>query len=142
MAPQNHSSPKPRLLNAARPRADGKVRQRGLMSVALRSVEEKESFVRYVGSNGSTQAQFMQDRYACYQETLQRVSTSKSTQYFGASKSHLLVTCNALQACLAARGYLREDTTNPDDLKKPAVTTFRPAPKLTAANSGKRPRWT
>jgi hypothetical protein len=61
----------------------------------------------------------MTDRYACLQETQQRVSDTYVNQSGGASTSQVMPTCSAWNACLAARGYFRADTTNPEDFKQP-----------------------
>ena len=77
------------------------------------------TYIRYLSSNNATQAQFMQDRYQCYQETKQRISGAFVNQYGGTSSSQVLPSCSAWRACLAARGYYRSDTTNVAELHAP-----------------------
>ena len=72
------------------------------------------SYYRYFNPK-SNQQQFMKDRYACLQETQQRVSGAYVNQYGGASSSTVMPPCSAFNACLASRGYYRSDTTNPND---------------------------
>lgn len=65
--------------------------------------------LRYESLRGATLDQFLRDRYACYQETAQRVSGAAITPYGGAATSNVIPSCSAFSACLAARGYLRND---------------------------------
>src|ERR1035437_798853 len=69
------------------------------------------TYIRWMTSTSATQQQFMQDRYACLQETQQRVSGAFVNQYGGASSSQVMPPCSAFNACLASRGYYRSDTT-------------------------------
>src|SRR2546425_1016341 len=77
------------------------------------------TYYRYISTSGATQEQFMRDRYSCYQETQQRVSNAYVNQYGGTSSSQVRPTCSAFNACLAARGYHRSDTTNLADFNQP-----------------------
>jgi hypothetical protein len=77
------------------------------------------SYMRYVSNNGASQQQFMQDRYACYQETRERVSSAAVNRYGGAASSQVIPSCSAMGACLAARGYFRSDTSDLADFQKP-----------------------
>ena len=77
------------------------------------------TYVRYLSNNGATQQQFMNDRYSCLRETQQRVSGAYVNQYGGAANSQVMPPCSALNACLAARGYYRSDTTNLADFNQP-----------------------
>lgn len=77
------------------------------------------TYIRWMNSSGVTQEQFMKDRYACLQETQQRISDAYTNEAGGASTSQVMPTCSAWNACLAARGYYRSDTTNLDDFKRP-----------------------
>jgi hypothetical protein len=77
------------------------------------------SYIRYVNSSSPSQQQWAQDRYSCLQQTQQRVSTAVEDQYGGAASSVVMPSCSAFNACLAARGYLRSDTTNVADLNLP-----------------------
>ena len=61
----------------------------------------------------------MQDRYACYLETRATVSAAVANQYGGAAASQVVPSCDAMAACLAARGYYRADTTNLADFNTP-----------------------
>ena len=74
------------------------------------------TYIRYLSTNNATEAQFMQDRYQCYRETQQRVSGAFVNQYGGAASSQVLPSCSAWNACLAARGYYRSDTTSVAEL--------------------------
>ena len=49
----------------------------------------QETYIRYVSSAATSQDQFMKDRYACYQETQQRVSIASVDQYGGAANGQL-----------------------------------------------------
>lgn len=60
----------------------------------------------------ATQEQFLRDRYACLQETQQRVSGAVISGYGGAARSQVIPSCSAMSACLAARGYLRSSNGN------------------------------
>ncbi len=77
------------------------------------------TYIRYLSSNNATESQFMQDRYQCYQETQQRISGAFVNQYGGAASSQVLPSCRAWNACLAARGYYRSDTTSVAELNQP-----------------------
>ena len=73
------------------------------------------TYIRWITTTGATQQQFMNDRYSCLKETQQRVSGAYVNQYGGVSNSQVQPPCSAFNACLAARGYYRSDTTNPAD---------------------------
>lgn len=77
------------------------------------------TYVRYMTTTGASQQQFMADRYTCLRETQQRVSGAYVTQFGGAASSHVMPSCSALNACLAARGYYRADTSNRSDFNQP-----------------------
>ena len=77
------------------------------------------TYIRWVNSRGVSQEEFMKDRYACLQETQQRVSDAYVNQTGGASTSQVMPTCSAWNACLAARGYYQVNTTNLEDFKQP-----------------------
>jgi hypothetical protein len=83
-------------------------------------------YIRYIGSNGASQQQFMNDRYSCLRETQQRISGAFVNQYGGASQSQVAPSCSAMAACLAARGYYRADTTNPADFNQPGSLSVPP----------------
>ena len=76
------------------------------------------TYIRYINPN-ATQEQFMKDRYECYQETQQRISGAYVNQYGGAASSRVMPSCSAFNACIAARGYIRSDTTNLADFNQP-----------------------
>jgi hypothetical protein len=89
-----------------------------LLAVALTVGGCATTYIRWVNARGVTQEQFMKDRYACLQETQQRVSDAYVNPTGGASTSQVMPTCSAWNACLAARGYFRADTTNLEDFKQ------------------------
>lgn len=49
------------------------------------------------------------DRYSCYQYTQQFVTQADISEPIGISKSQVIPSCGAFNACIAARGYLRSD---------------------------------
>ena len=67
--------------------------------------------MRWTNNNNATYDQWMKDRYACYNETQQRVSGAYVGPYGGAASSTVIPSCSAFNACLAARGYFRSDAT-------------------------------
>jgi hypothetical protein len=67
------------------------------------------TIIRYTNNNNSTYDQWIKDRYACLQETQQRVSAAQINQYGGSSTSVVVPTCSAYNACLTSRGYFRSD---------------------------------
>ncbi len=75
------------------------------------------SNMRFVSNNNVTQDQFIPDSYACYQETQQKTSAVDIEQYDGAVSGQAITSCSAFNACLAARGYYRSDTTNLADFQ-------------------------
>jgi hypothetical protein len=94
-----------------------------------------QTYMRYVGSTGASQDQFMKDRYTCYQETRARMSGAYANQYGAAAGSQVVPPCSAFNACLAARGYYRADTTNLDDFKVPG-NYFVPASAMIQCGPG------
>ena len=50
---------------------------------------------------------FAQSRYQCAQETSRRVSGAYINQYGGSSSSNVIPDCSTFSACLAAKGYYR-----------------------------------
>ncbi len=48
----------------------------------------------------------MRDRYACLQESTQRVSGAYVNQYGGASDSRVVVSRGMFLSCMGARGYV------------------------------------
>lgn len=89
-----------------------------LLLAAMGGCASTPAYMRYVSNTGASQDQFMKDRYACYQETRARVSGAFVSQYGGAANSQVMPPCSAFNACLAARGYYRADTTNPNDFNQ------------------------
>jgi|SRR5215469_4749406 len=77
------------------------------------------NYMRYVSNTDATETQFLQDRYQCLQETAHQVSGAYVNAYGGAASSQVMPSCSAFNACLAARGYYRSDTTNLADLNVP-----------------------
>ena len=68
---------------------------------------------RWASSNvGATQQQFVQDRYACYQETRAPVGTAYSHAYGSGAGSVVKPSCSAFISCLAARGYTEQKEGN------------------------------
>lgn len=69
------------------------------------------SVLRWTSNNQATQQQWLNDRYSCYSETQQRVSDPSADQP-GVNPNRVDgPICRAFNACLAARGYTRSDTT-------------------------------
>ena len=75
--------------------------------------------IRYI-NYGVTQEQMLKDRYECYQETQQTSSNvyigspSASVDqwaevYGGTASRQVIPSCGAFNACMAARGYIRDD---------------------------------
>jgi hypothetical protein len=81
------------------------------------------TYIRYINTSHPTQQQWAQDRYACLQETQQRVS-------LGAATSVVMPTCSAFNACLAARGYHRSNTANIADLNSSGSYGVTPSEKI------------
>ncbi len=69
------------------------------------------TIMRWTNNNQSTQDQWMKDRYACYNETKQRISGASVDQSGANANSIVIPMCSAFNACLAARGYNRSDAT-------------------------------
>ena len=76
--------------------------------------------VRYLNKNGKTEEDLLKDRYACYLEVRQRISESSSggygdaygLSYSGNSYSVVIPSCSGINACLAAKGYIRSNEGN------------------------------
>ena len=69
------------------------------------------SVLRWTSNNQATQQQWLNDRNSCYNETQQRVSDPSADQP-GINPNRVDgPICRAFNACLAARGYTRLDTT-------------------------------
>jgi len=90
------------------------------------------SYIRYVNTNrAATQQDFMKTRYLCYKETQQRTESAYINQFGGAASSVVLPACSAFNACLAAQGYYRSDTTdrsvfnNPGNFAVPAGSDIK-----------------
>ena len=81
------------------------------VAVALALLSGCVTVPRYAGS-GKSQADFMRDRYQCYQETQQRVSGAYVNRYGGAADSRVMPSCSAFSSCLAARGYYESERGN------------------------------
>jgi hypothetical protein len=68
--------------------------------------------MRWTSNNHATQEKWLNDRNTCYNETQQRVSDgSLDASGVKAANSVDGPICRAFNACLAARGYIRSDTT-------------------------------
>jgi hypothetical protein len=88
--------------------------------VALALVACTPSYYRYVGPTNSTEQQFLNARYACYQETRQRTYSAYVDVYGGAASSQVLPPCDAFRACLGTRGYFQAaNTKNLNDFQAP-----------------------
>lgn len=68
----------------------------------------------------------MRDRYACYQETRAAVSNAIVIRQGAAANAQVVPSCDALAACLAARGYYRSDTSNLADFNQPGSLRVPP----------------
>jgi len=73
--------------------------------------------LRFQSTQGRTQEQFMKDRYQCVTETQQSNSYVDST--LGIGRSEVRPSCSAFFSCLAAKGYLPSNTTDPNQLNAP-----------------------
>ena len=56
--------------------------------------------------DGITQEEANRDRYACMQESQQRVSSAYVGPYGGTSGSSVVTNVDLYNACIAARGYV------------------------------------
>lgn len=70
------------------------------------------SYFRFIGPANKTQQEFINERYFCLKETQQRTSNTSVNQYGGSSSSSVIPSCSAFNACLASRGFYRQDTTD------------------------------
>jgi hypothetical protein len=80
---------------------------------------EPPMYIRYTNNTGATQQQFMNDRYACYKETLEWFSRAAAYQPGGGDVGQVVPPCSPFNDCLAARGYSRSDTQNAAELNQP-----------------------
>ena len=85
-------------------------------------------YVRYVNNAipAPSQQQWVQDRYACFQQAQQGPAQVDG----GAGSSLVAPSCGAFNACLAARGYYRTDTTNAADLDLPGSYGVPQSPNI------------
>jgi hypothetical protein len=67
--------------------------------------------MRWTSNNNATQEKWLNDRNTCYNETQQRMSEGSVDQSGPKAYSVDGPICRAFNACLAARGYARSDTT-------------------------------
>lgn len=97
------------------------IRSLGILLVAMVSgcAAPAPTYTRYASNTGATQQQFMRDRNACYEETRAILSAAVANKYGGAAASQVIPPCRDFNACLAARGYSRSDTSNLADLNQP-----------------------
>jgi hypothetical protein len=63
----------------------------------------------WTSNRSASQDEWLKDRYACYNETQQRISGASVDQNGGAANSLVVPMCTAFNACLAARGYTKND---------------------------------
>jgi len=55
---------------------------------------------------GTSQQQFMKDRYECMMQAREQVSQAYANAYGGAANSEGVVNCGIWSGCLGARGYV------------------------------------
>jgi hypothetical protein len=67
--------------------------------------------MRWTGNNHATQEKWLDDRNNCYKETQQRISDESVDQSGVKANSVDGPICRTFNTCLAARGYIRSDTT-------------------------------
>jgi hypothetical protein len=67
--------------------------------------------MRWASNNQATQQKWLNDRNSCYYETQPRVADALADQPAAKINSVDGPLCRAFNACLAARGYTRSDTT-------------------------------
>jgi hypothetical protein len=67
--------------------------------------------MRWTSNNHATQEKWLSDRNGCYIETQQRMSEGSVDQSKAKADSVDNPVCRTFNACLAARGYTRSDTT-------------------------------
>ena len=77
------------------------------------------SYMRFTGPTNKTQQEFVNDRYACLKETQQRRSNAAVNEYGGAASSSVMPSCSAFNACLASKGFYRQDTTDLNVFSQP-----------------------
>lgn len=112
------------------------IRSLGILLVAMVSgcAAPTPTYIRYVSNTGATQQQFMRDRYTCYQETRAIFSAAVANKYGGAAASQVIPPCSGFNACLAARGYYRSDTTNLADFNHPGSLVVPQGAALQCSN--------
>lgn len=93
-----------------------------------------QSYYRYVGPTNKSQQDFMGDRYQCLRETQQRVSNAFVNQYGGAGNSSVMPSCSAFNACLGAKGYYRQDTTDLSVFNVPGNFKIPPGAVINCSN--------
>jgi hypothetical protein len=59
--------------------------------------------------NGVTEQEFLSDRYACLQESREQRAGGYANPYGAQYGSGVVVNMSVFQACMAARGYTRND---------------------------------
>jgi hypothetical protein len=108
------------------------IRSLGILLVATVSgcAAPTPTYIRYVSNTGATQQKFMQDRNACYEETRAIFSAAVANKYGGAAASQVIPPCRDFNACLAARGYARSDTSNLADFNQPGSLVIPPGDAL------------
>jgi hypothetical protein len=67
--------------------------------------------LRWTSNNHAPQEKWLNDRNSCYNETQQRISDGSIDDPGAKANSVDGPLCRAFNACLAARGYMRSDTT-------------------------------
>ena len=71
----------------------------------------QKSYLRWVSSSPKSYQDFLQARYSCFREnqinTMGRVTNERGRRRLSNRK---VVMCDAFNSCLAARGFIRNDT--------------------------------
>jgi predicted aspartyl protease len=66
---------------------------------------------------GLTQEEFAKDRYACMQQSQQRVGTAYVSQYGGGASNRVITNGNLFNACMNAQGYTLQKQASVDQAK-------------------------
>ena len=83
-----------------------------LASILIGCASGPPSYMRFTGPANKSQQDFVSERYSCLKETQQRITSTAVNEFGGASSSSVMPSCSAFNACLAARGFYRQDTTD------------------------------
>jgi clan AA aspartic protease (TIGR02281 family) len=66
---------------------------------------------------GATHSDFAKDRYACMQQSQQRVSTAYVSQYGGGASNHAITNASLFNACMTAQGWALEKKASVEQAK-------------------------